>query len=245
MNKVILLFFVFLSLARGAYAQNFLMAVEAKDYKVVEASIKAGENVNAVNEKGNFALWVAVWNQDPKMVALLLKHGANASQTFPAEGGEITLLGVAAQEGPLESVKLLVAAGEDINRPDIHGYKALRTAARNGRTDIVKFLIGKGADINTQAQDGATPLEHAAGKGHFDIVRLLVEKGADINLQDKEGDFALGEAARHGFIDIVKYLLEKGANTALKNAEGNNAEDLARLAGQPRIQELIRQKAKK
>lgn len=243
--KQTLSFLFFFSLTTTLFAQPFLQAVDSKDYKAVEAAIKGGENVNALNEKGAFALWVAVWNHDPKMVALLLKNGANAGQTFKAEAGEMDLLGVAAQEGPLETVKLLVEAGQDVNRRDFHGYTSLRTAARNGRTDIVKYLISKGADINTQADDGATPLEHAAGKGHFDIVKLLVEKGANINLQDKEGDFALGEAARHGFYDIVKYLLDKGADTKLKNAEGNSAEELARLAGQPKIQDLLKQKAKR
>lgn len=244
MKKTLSLLLLSLLLSIIASAQKFLQTVDAKDYKAVEAAIKAGEDVNAINDKGAFALWVAVWNQDPKMVELLLKNGGKADQKFKGEQGDMGLMEVAAQEGPLETVKLLVMAGEDVNRRDIHGYTPLRTAARNGRTDIVKYLLSKSVEVDTKADDGATPLEHAASKGHLDIVKLLVEKGANFNLQDKEGDFALGEAARHGFTDVVTYLLDKGADPTLKNAEGYTAEDLARLAGQPKIQNLLKQKRK-
>lgn len=245
MKKTLSFLFLALFVHTVVSAQQFLEAVDTKNYKAVEAAIRSGENVNATNDRGMFALWLAVWNQDPKMVEILLKNGGNANQTFKGPQGEMDLLGVATQEGPLETVKLLVNAGEDVNKRDAHGYTPLRTAARNGHTDIVKYLLTKNVEVNTKADDGATPLEHACTKGHFDIVKLLVEKGADINLRDKEGDFALGEAAKAGFYDIVTYLLDKGADTTLINQEGHTAEELAKLAGQPKIQALLRQKAKR
>jgi ankyrin repeat protein len=243
MKKTIFLSFLILTFHSFVSAQKLLEAVDAKDYKTVETSIKKGEDVNAANEKGMFPLWLAVWNGDARMVDLLLKSGANARQIFKGET-EIALLDVAAQEGPLDVVELLVKAGAEVNKPDSHGQTPLRVAARNGRTDIVKFLLSKGAEVDTKGNDGATPLEHAASKGHLDIVKLLVEKGANINLQDKEGDFALGEAARHGFLDVVNYLLDKGADVTLKNGEGYTAEELARLEGQPKIQSLLKAKRK-
>jgi ankyrin repeat protein len=243
MKKAFSFFLFTLLLHVYASAQDLLRAVDGKDYKAVEVAIKAGENVNAANEKGMFPLWLAVWNQDARMVDLLLRNGANAKQTFKGEA-EIALLDVATQEGPLDVVQLLVKAGADYNKPDSHGQTPLRTAARNGHTGIVKYLLAKGAEVDTKGNDGATSLEHAASKGHLEIVKLLVEKGANVNVQDKEGDFALGEAARHGFLAVVSYLLDKGADVTLKNGEGNTAEELARLAGQPRIQALLKQKRK-
>jgi ankyrin repeat protein len=224
-------------------AQNLLNAVEAKDYKMAGQAIRAGEDVNEKNDKGMFPLWSAVWNGDAKMVEMLIKAGGDARQKFKGEK-EISLLDISAQEGPLEVAQLLVRAGCDVNEKDLRGQTPLRIAARNGRTDIVKYFLSKGADVDTKGDDGATPLEHAASKGHLDIVKLLVDKGANVNLQDKEGDFPLGEAARHGFIDVVNYLLNKGADTNLKNQDGNTAEELARLAGQAKIQHLLKQKRK-
>ena len=69
--------------------------------------------------------------------------------------------------------------------------------------------------------------------------------GANINIQDKEMDFPLSEAAKSGFVEVVNYLLSKGADTSLKNQDGNTAEEIARISGQVKIAEILRQMARK
>lgn len=241
MKKNFAILSLLLAIASMVSAQKLLQAVEAKDYKSTEQAIKAGEDVNAPNQEGQFPLWNATWHGDAKMVELLLKNGANAKQKFRGEQ-EIGLLEVSSQEGHLEITDLLAKAGADVNERSFRGQTPLRIAARNGHVELVKYFLSKGCDVNTKGEDGATPLEHAAGKGHLEIVKLLVQKGGDMNMQDKEGDFALGEAARGGFLDVVNYLLAKGADVSLKNAEGSTAEEIARLAGQPKIQALLKEK---
>jgi ankyrin repeat protein len=241
MKQALLAFAFQLLLTPLLFSQKLIEAVEAKNYDQVQQHLKNGENVNKTNDQGQFPLWNAVWNEDTKMVALLLKGGADPKQTFKGKEAQSTCLEIAAQEGFLDIVKLLVSAGADIHHRGFRGHTPLRVAARNGRTDLVKYFISKGSEIDSRGDDGATPLEHAASKGHLDIVKLLVESGANINIQDKEGDFALGEAAKGGFIEVVNYLLVNGADISLKNAEGNNAQQLAKLAGQAKIEELLKQ----
>ena len=207
-------------------AQKLLDAVEAKNYQEVEQLISSGEKVNKPDKEGQFALWKAVWNQDIKMVNLLLKNGADAKQQFNGEKAKIACLQIAAQEGLVEITKLLVDAGADVHLKGSGAHTPLRIASRNGHIELVKYFLSKGSEVDTRGDDGATPLEHAASKGHLEIVVLLVEAGADINIQDKEKDFPLGEAAKKGFIDVVNYLLSKGADTSLKNQDGDTAEDL-------------------
>ena len=175
MKKALLALTFQLLLTPLLFSQRLIEAVEAKNYEGVQQHLKNGEDVNKTNDKGQFPLWNAVWNEDTKMVALLLKGGADPKQTFKGKDAQSTCLEIAAQEG---------------------------------------FL---------------------------DIVKLLVESGANINIQDKEGDFALGEAAKGGFIEVASYLLANGADVSLKNAEGNNAQQLAKLAGQAKIEELLKQ----
>lgn len=231
-------FFPFLS------AQKLIDAVESKDYEAVKKYIDKGEKVNKASKDGQFALWTAVWNHDTQMVELLLKNGANPKQKFKGKEAEIACLEISAQEGLFEITQLLVNAGADIDERSFRGHTPLRIATRNGRIELVRYFLSRGCEVDTKGDDGATPLEAAASKGHLEIVELLVEKGANINVQDKEGDSPLGEAAKHGFLDVVTYLLSKGADTGLKNAEGNNAEALARLAGQSKIEALLKQKRK-
>jgi ankyrin repeat protein len=244
MKTTLIVTLFLLTISPFVSAQKLVEAVEAKNYEQVEQYLKNGEKVNKPNKKGHFPLWDAVWNSDSKMVELLLNNGANAKQKFKSKDAEIACLEIAAQEGLLDIATLLVNAGADVHEKSAHGHTPLRIAARNGRTDLVKYFLSKGSVVDTRGDDGATPLEHAASKGHLEIVMILVESGANINIQDKDGDFPLGEAAKYGFIDVVKYLLSKNADTTLKNNAGNTAEELAKFAGQVKVQEVLKQAKK-
>jgi ankyrin repeat protein len=244
MKRTIHLLLLLLVASPFLSAQNLIDAVEAKDYKAVKEYIDKGGKINKPNKEGQFALWAAVWNHDTQMVELLLKNGADAKQKFKGKEAEIACLEISAQEGLLEITQLLADAGAVIDERSFRGITPLRIAARNGRIELVKYFLSKGCDADSKGEDGATPLEVAASKGHMEIVVMLVEKGANVNIQDKEGDTPLGEAAKHGFIEVVNYLLSKGADTSLKNAEGKNAEELARLAGQAKIEGILKQHRK-
>ena len=241
MKKILFVILFLVSTSQFVSAQKLIEAVEAKNYEQVEQYLKNGEKVNKPNKTGHFPLWNAVWNNDAKMVALLLNNGANAKQKFKGKKADIACLEIAAQEGHFDIAELLINAGADIHERSFHGHTPLRIAARNGRADLVKYFISKGSVVDTRGDDGATPLEQAAAKGHLDIVMIMVESGANINIQDKEGDTPLGEAAQNGFIEVVSYLLSKGADTGLKNQAGNTAEERARLAGQAKVQEVLKQ----
>ncbi|MGN6495297.1 MAG: ankyrin repeat domain-containing protein [Agriterribacter sp.] len=228
----------------SSYSQPLLAAVEEKKYSEVEQLIAKGEKVNKTGKKGQFPLWIAVWNHDVKMVELLMKHGADAKQYFKTKDGKTSCLEISCQEGDLEIAKLLVDGGADPDQRGLGGHTPLRIAARNGRIDLVKYFIGLKCEVDTRGDDGATPLEHAATKGHFEIVQLLVENGADINIQDNDGDFPLGEAIKYGHIEVVKYLLSKDTDLSLKNKKGMDAAELARVYGQPKIAELLKEAVK-
>lgn len=244
MSKPFCTLLLLLAFSCSLSAQKLLEAIEAKNYEAAEQYIKDGEKVNKPNKQGQFPLWAAVWNQDTKMVELLLKNGADAKQKFKGKDGKFGCLEIAAQEGLLEIAQLLVEAGADPNERFLRGQTALRISARNGRIELIKYFISKGCEVDTKADDGATPLEAAASKGHLDIVKLLLENGANINHQDNDKDSPLGEAAKHGFIEVVDFLLSKGADTGLKNKDGHTPEALARISGQAKVEELLKQKAK-
>jgi ankyrin repeat protein len=239
-KKLFFTLFLLLTISPFLFAQNIIDAIEAKNYKAVEQFVKEGKNVNAPIENGQFPLWNAIWNNDTEMVKLLLKNGADPKQKYKNKDENVGLLEITAQEGLLKITQLLVEKGADIHERSQQGFTPLRIASRNGRADIVKYFISKGSEVDTRGNDGATPLEHAASKGHLEIVKILVQNGADVNIQDKEGDSPLGEAAKHGFVDVVKYLLSKGAKTDLKNDEGNTPEVLARLSGQAKVAEILK-----
>ncbi len=69
------------------------------------------------------------------------------------------------QQRSIESLKLLLAAGADINAKDgTRGLTPLHEAARWGWNDVVSFLVDHGANLSAKDNRGMTPVDSAMGK---------------------------------------------------------------------------------
>ena len=118
----------------------------------------------------------------------------------------------AAQNGHVELVDKLLAAGADANAGTNRGT-ALLAAAGGGHLEVVDKLLAAGADVNADGNaDGWTALQVAAGGGHLEVVGKLLAAGAYANALGLWGGTALQEAARRGHLEIVDKLVAAGAN---------------------------------
>jgi ankyrin repeat protein len=114
------------------------------------------------------------------------------------------LLTSAAEDGRVDSLRLLVELGSDVNgkagRPRRwpHDTSPLWWAAFAGRLDAVKLLVELGADVHARDPNyDATPLASANYKGQRKVVEYLVQ-------------FApIGDAVRFGGLDRVRALLRE------------------------------------
>src|SRR5208282_2025151 len=107
-------------------------------------------------------LTLALANGDAALSEKLLKAGADPKAT--RWNGETTLM-IAAGAGSVEEVKLLIAAGLDVNATEGHkGQNALMWAAAEGHSDVVDVLIQNGANVNATTRNGFTPLTFAVVK---------------------------------------------------------------------------------
>ena len=98
---------------------------------------------------------------------------------------------LAADEGHLEVVRLLLEAGADKEAATIDGATtALIVAAGSGHLEVVRLLLEAGADKDAATTDGATALLYATHNGHLEVVRLLLEAGADKEAAMIDGDTA-------------------------------------------------------
>jgi ankyrin repeat protein len=86
----------------------------------------------------------------------------------------------AARVGDIESAKLLVAAGANVNDADAWGVSATTLAEHSGFSDLVLFLLDKGADPNL-ASNGFTALHEAIERRDEKVVGALLEHHADPN----------------------------------------------------------------
>lgn len=67
----------------------------------------------------------------------------------------------AAQQGDIETCKLLLENGADAKAKIEDSMTPLCCAAKNGHTEICKLLLENGADINAKDDSGDTPLAYA------------------------------------------------------------------------------------
>ncbi len=88
-----------------------------------------------------------------------------------------------AEAGDTELVRLLIAAGADVNTMDKYGDTPLFLALHNGHTECVKLLLAApGIDVNMADRDDRTPLFRAVMDGHTECVKLLLATpGIDVN----------------------------------------------------------------
>ena len=131
------------------------------------------------------------------------------------DANEQTPLFVAASNGSLECVLLLLEAGaeKDKGRVDT-GETPLHIAAEKQHLEVVRLLVELGANRDQgDTITGETPLYIAAEKGHLEVVRLLVELGANKDQgTTSRGETPLHIAAEKGQLEVVRLLVESGAN---------------------------------
>jgi uncharacterized protein len=228
--------------------------------EAVAALLKAGARVNekeVVNQQT--ALMWAVAQQHPKVVQALLEGGADIrarSRIYPQvvetgnrggsgdvstvlRGGSTPLL-FAARVGDVESARLLIAAGADVNDAQPDGVSALVAAAHSGHTALGALLLDKGADPNA-AEGGYTALHAAIDRSDLELVQALLRHRANPDIRLVKGtparrdsnDFQLATrligstpyllAAKFVEVEIMRALAAGGADVQLAMPDGTTA----------------------
>ena len=105
-----------------------------------------------------------------------------------AEIGGNTALYLATVEGHEDIVRLLLAAGAEIEAQNRRGLRPLHMAALNGYDTLVELFIDRGAEVNIKDnEDEDTPLHLAAKRGRTNATKLLLAAGADITTKNRLG----------------------------------------------------------
>lgn len=76
--------------------------------------------------------------------------------TYVDSGGD-NLVHIAAQVGDINTIKLLLAAGVDVNKKGDMGFTALHYAYDSKHMDVVTFLLSVGASAEIENEFGKTP----------------------------------------------------------------------------------------
>lgn len=132
--------------------------------------LQTGADVNGLNKFQRTALQVAkLGNTD--IFKALLEAGAN-----PNARDRILMLTVthdAAREGFLETVRVLVDHGADVNLADENGNLPLHLAAKEGHLEVVKLLLELTEDPRRTNELGHTALTLARDFKHDETADFI------------------------------------------------------------------------
>jgi ankyrin repeat protein len=147
-------------------------------------------------------------------------------------GGGLTALVLAAREGDLESTKLLIAAGADVNQTTDYGWSPLLTATNNRNYKVGMYLVEHGANPNLANKGGWTPLYLATDNrnieggdfpvpkpdiDHLIYLRFLLEHGANANARVKDNTLTRT-------IFTMQWFFESGATPFVRAAQSGDTE---------------------
>ena len=134
------------------------------------------------------------------------KRGLFGNQIGPrnmrgTDGGGLTPLVFAARTNDLESVRILLAAGADVNQVTNYGWSPLLVATQNRYLQLASFLLDHGANPNLANKGAWSPLyiavdnrnieggDYPVRKADMDtleFIEKLVDKGANVNWRVKD-----------------------------------------------------------
>ena len=149
------------------------------------------------------------------MVQLLIKAGADVNRCNAK--GETPVYLAAANPFAEPILRVLIAAGVDVNSQNIHDAKSpLMGAVASKNLPSVSTLIQSKADLHVADRFGFTALSHASMVKQYKMISVLVDAGADIDAANRVGMTPLMWAVYSEDIQTVKALLKNGAHPERK-----------------------------
>jgi ankyrin repeat protein len=257
--------------AKTRFGDTALMFAAAEKHpEVSRILLELGGNVSAQTQiiKKTGKGMTAPSDNEPAPL-LVNKNQAIAVAQLPKDGdydpprpeGGFTPLLHAAVSGDIESVRLLVAAGADVNQAAGDGATPLIVSIVKHHEDIALFLLEKGADPNV-AEPGYTALHCAAVTGQMAVAKALLARGADANAGvtmplrlsaafipynpdlvagrlSQVGATPYMQAAKAVNVPMMRLLVEAGANPRLVAKDGTSAIMLAAGLGKRSLTDMF------
>jgi uncharacterized protein len=191
--------------ADATYQQTALMvAVRENHPDIVKLLIARGASVNAKTRVGRTPPWVLP-NSVPGFghgIGIVRGGSPDRGRRQPIPGAMTPLL-YASRDGRMETVRMLLDAGADVNLRDANEITPLISAITNNHPDVARYLIERGADVKAVDWYGRTPLWAAVETRNMDLdngtfensivrapflelIQVLLDRGADANARTKE-----------------------------------------------------------
>mmetsp|Transcript_2910 Transcript_2910/g.7351 ORF Transcript_2910/g.7351 Transcript_2910/m.7351 type:complete len:1774 (+) Transcript_2910:107-5428(+) len=239
------------------------LAAVGGNIKIVDLILASRADVNVEDGHGDTALTVALLSDQSEVAAHLAKHGGRHGSQSMADricaaaadpngvgmlkklaqfGGNVnaashekrTPLHIAASEGLVDNVALLLEHKANPNSLDRNGSTALHDGLASRHDAVCALLVEHKATLDHF--DVPANLNNAAATDDTDQLKRLLKFGCSINSQDALGRTPMHLAASCRRINALNFLLDAdGANPNVEDNFGNTPlDDASRIEGDQR-----------
>ena len=187
--------------------------------QTVQAIIDHGADVNAVNNRGQTALWFACKDGQDRFVKTL--SDARTDPNINDKYGDSCLHAVIHGNCSTATIQRIIDRGADVNATNKDGSTPLLLACSTAQAEAVKLFLNAKADPNIPCADGDTSLHASiAADCSIETIQEIIDYGGKVNAVNKRGRTALLLGCFYRQMDSVKVLLEAGADPTIADEEG-------------------------
>ncbi|XP_053156215.1 ankyrin repeat domain-containing protein 55 isoform X2 [Hemicordylus capensis] len=178
---------------------------------------------DAVEEIDLTLVYQAAANGDVNTLTAVIREDPSILECCDSEGCTPLMHAVSGRQ--LDTVKLLLKMGANINTQDACGRTSLSLATYLGWLEGCMSLLRNGAKQSIPDKNGRLPLHAATADPSVRLLSVLLQQSdlSEINHQDHEGMTSLHWAAFHNRPQHVQILLQKGADPTLVDKDFKTA----------------------
>ncbi|KAL3633454.1 hypothetical protein CASFOL_022216 [Castilleja foliolosa] len=217
---------------------NLLQHLKEQNDPVMQTILRDTEHMLAHGRMDvPLSLCFAATREDDLLLQHLLRKGMDANET---DNNGRTALHIAASNGRLECVSLLLDYGADPNRTDFEGNVPLWDAMRGKHEPVIKMLLDHMSKL--PSDDAGQYLCFAVEQNDIHLLKQIIKLGCDVNSFNRAGITALHAAVSEENLEIVKFLVEKGADIDKADVDGWTPRAFADSQGHEEINAFFRTK---
>ncbi|NWW70007.1 ANR55 protein, partial [Climacteris rufus] len=178
---------------------------------------------DAAEEIDLAVVYQAAANGDVNTLTAVIREDPSILESCDREGCTPLMHAVSGRQ--VDTVKLLLKMGANINTQDACGRTSLSLATYLGWLEGCVSLLRNGAKQNIPDKNGRLPLHAATAEPDVRLLRVLLQQSnlSEINHQDNEGMTSLHWAAFHNRPQHTQTLLHKGADPTLVDKDFKTA----------------------
>jgi len=226
----------------GPHGETALhLAAQEGDAVMAAKAVAAGATAFIMDNLNNSPLIYAALKGSAPVIRVIVQA---SGEGINYAGNLGTALGIAAQEGNVDTARELLDGGANIDAPDDMGATPLMNAAYAEEREMVEFLLLRGADANALRM-GEGALHLAVRKGHAEILALLLQSEARKHIHQQTSTqkmTPLHIAVMTGQHVAAEMLLEAGAFPDTQNAQGETPVFMAARKDDAKMIRLLAEK---